>query len=87
MARLGALLLWIGAVLGAFVGVGIGVAQLSAMSLHGANWWIAVGAVKLGLAASAGFMGAGAVVLRLEHRRERRLLEEGSARNADLPRR
>lgn len=87
MARLGALRLWVGAVLGTFIGVGIGAVQLSALTLHGANWWIAVGAVKLGLAASAGFMGAGAVVLRLEHRRERRLLEEGSARDEDLPRR
>jgi membrane protein implicated in regulation of membrane protease activity len=76
--RLGLLLLWLGAIVGAIVALGIGASHLASSGLHGASWWIALGLVKLALLGSAGLMTAGAALLRLARRARDRELAAGS---------
>jgi hypothetical protein len=68
MRRFGQLLMLLGAGVGLFVGLAI------ALHLHltGASWLIDVGLSKLGLIASCGIMAAGAGAVRLANRQAHR---------------
>lgn len=79
MQRLGLLLLWLGALVGAIVALALGVNHFVPVGLHGASWWLALGLVKLTLLGSAGLMTAGAVMLRLAHRARGNALAAGSS--------
>ena len=79
MQRLGLLLLWLGALVGALVAFALGVNHFMPAGLHGASWWLALGVVKLTLLGSAGLMTAGAVLLRLAYRARDNSLAAGSS--------
>ena len=68
MRLLGTMLLALGVLLGAAVGIGI----LLGVSVPGVSWLVAVGLAKLTLVASAGLMAAGATLHRLARRSEDR---------------
>ena len=68
MRRLGDVLMWTGAAVGAAVGAGM----MFGIGLPGVPWLVAVGLVKLTLLGSVGLMGAGAVIHRLARRSEER---------------
>lgn len=68
MRLLGQLLM----LLGVGVGGAVGLALLFHLSIPGVPWLLALGLVKLTLAASAGLLGAGAFVQRLAGRRGER---------------
>jgi membrane protein implicated in regulation of membrane protease activity len=78
MHRLGLLLLWLGAIVGAVVALGLVVSNVATIDLHGLAWWMALGVVKLTLLGSAGLMTAGAALLRLARRSRERELAAGS---------
>lgn len=78
MHRLGLLLLWLGAIVGAVVALGLVVSNVATIGLHGLAWWMALGVVKLTLLGSAGLMTAGAALLRLARRSRERELAAGS---------
>ena len=59
-------------VLGAAVGVMVGLAMLARIGVAGAPWLVNVALAKLGLVASGGLMAGGAATMRLEHRRRER---------------
>ena len=64
-------------VLGAAVGVMVGLAMLAHIGIAGAPWLVNVSLAKLGLVASGGLMAGGAATVRLAHRRERAKLLPG----------
>lgn len=71
MRRIGQALLWIGAGLGAAVGVGV----LTGTHPAAWSWLMTVGLAKLAVASSLSLMSGGAVCLRLDRRqRERNLI-------------
>jgi hypothetical protein len=78
MQRLGLLLMWLGAAVGALVALGLGANELPLfhLGLHGLSWWIALGAVKLTLLGSVGLIAVGATLRRLGRRQNDRLLPE-----------
>ena len=86
MQRLGLILIWLGAAVGALVALGLGANELPLfhLGLHGLSWWIAIGAVKLALVGSAGLMAVGATLRRLGKRQDDRVL---AARDTDETRR
>ena len=53
---------------GVLIGVSVTLALMAGVSLPGVSWLIAVGMAKLVYIASAGFLGAGAIVQRLAKR-------------------
>ena len=75
MRRLSQLLLTVGLL----VGVVDAVAILLHFGVAGAPWLVNVALAKLGLVASLGLLGGGAVTGRLARRQEARRLSEGGA--------
>jgi hypothetical protein len=73
MQRLGLILMWLGALVGALVAFGLAAHGLAHVELHGLAWWIALGAVKLTLLGSAGLLAGGATLRRLGTRRNERV--------------
>lgn len=69
----GQLLMWIGAAVGAAVGIAI----LAHAGLSGVPWLVNVALAKLGILSSFGLMGGGAVFQRLAARRDDRALSNG----------
>ena len=70
MRRFGQLLIGLGAVTGAAVGI----AMLSHLGVAGAPWLVNVALAKLGLVAAGSMMAGGAVSVRLAKRRDARQL-------------
>lgn len=68
MRRLGQIL----TILGAIVGIGAALAMILPVELAGVSWLIAVGLLKLTLAASLGMIAGGAVLQRIARRTEER---------------
>ena len=66
MRRLGHVLIGLGAV----VGAGVGIAILGHVGIVGVPWLVNVGLAKLGLVASGALMASGAVSVRVGARRE-----------------
>jgi hypothetical protein len=64
-------------VLGAGVGVIVGLAMLAHIGVARAPWLVNVALAKLGLVASGGLMAGGAATVRLAQRRERSKLLGG----------
>jgi hypothetical protein len=58
--------------IGALIGVAVGLGMIAGVSIPGVSWFIAVGLVKLTLMAAVGFMAAGATLIRLARRAEKR---------------
>lgn len=84
MHRLGLLLLWLGAIVGAVVSLGLVVSNVATIELHGLAWWMALGVVKLTLLGSAGLMTAGAALLRIARRARERELVAGSQESGQI---
>ena len=57
-------------VLGAIVGVAVGLGIVFGVALPGVSWIVGIGLAKLSLVASGGLMAGGAVLQRLAHRRD-----------------
>lgn len=62
--------------LGAVVGAAVGIAWMAGVALPGIPWIVAVGLVKLTLIAAIGLIGAGATLVRIENRRRQRAIAE-----------
>jgi hypothetical protein len=75
MRRIGAVLMGLGVV----VGAGVGIAILTHTGLAGVPWVVNVALAKLGLIASGGLMAGGAVSHRLATRREQSALPRGDS--------
>ena len=78
MQRLGLLLIWLGAIVGGLVALALTANVVAPVALHGAAWWVAIGAVKLTLLGAGGLMATGAAVRRLGIRQRDRALPEAS---------
>lgn len=66
--------------LGAAVGVGVGLSWMAGINLPDIPWIVAVGLVKLTLLASIGLIGAGATLVRIDNR-----LKHGAIAEESLP--
>jgi hypothetical protein len=75
MRRFGDVLMW----LGAGVGAAVGVALMIGVVIPGVPWLVAVGLVKLTLLGALGLIGAGAVVRRLARRSDERVRLTGGS--------
>lgn len=65
--------------LGVVVGTVVGVAWMAGVVLPGLPWIVAVGLAKLTLIAAVGLIGAGATLVRIENRRQQRMIAEQHA--------
>jgi len=84
MQRLGLIVMWLGAGVGALVALGLAANGIAHVELHGLAWWIALGTVKLTLLGSAGLIAAGATLRRLGNRQAERA--ELDSHSRDTPR-
>jgi hypothetical protein len=70
-------------ILGAALGLFVGIAIIAHFGAPGASWLINVALAKLALLGSAGLMGAGAVAVRLDNREKARRLTAGDDEGED----